>query len=179
MVGQHIQGLDIGQGTQIQSKLVKVLVVVRNPGDHHMANPYRHFFFLQIGGEGQNRLLGLTAELLVFRRVDVLDIQEHQAGGGHQAVEFLFKSRGIGVKGDAGGIQAGVDAFLPGGLKEFRHKANLHQGLSAGDGDAAPAVEMSRAPVLGQNLLCGHGGAAFGVPGIRIVAVEAAHGAAA
>ena len=82
------------------------------------------------------------------------------------------------LKGDAGGVQAGVDALAGRFFKQIRDKFHLQQRFASGDSDAAVGIKVAGRLKLAQNLFRRHFRAAAGLPGIRVVAVEAAHGAA-
>ena len=120
-----------------------MLLPVRDAGHHHMADPNRNSFALQVGGKGQHRGLGLRAEDLVLHGIDVLDVKEHQICHSGQAVKLGQDSRRIRPEGDARGIQTGVDAPGLGRLKELRHKADLHKRLAAAHRDAAFLIKRA------------------------------------
>ena len=111
-------------------------------------------------------------------RVDVLDVQQDQIRHFHQFIQLVVIARLARAVGNAGGIQAGVDVLLPGQGKQLQHKIDLHQGLAAGDGDAALAVKSRVALVFPDQGLGRADRAGVHLPGIRVVAVLAAHGTA-
>jgi hypothetical protein len=63
------------------------------------------------------------------RRVDVLDVCEHEVAGGHDALPRA-EERLLAREGLERGVQAGVDAARMRLLEELRHELGLEQRLA-------------------------------------------------
>ena len=143
-----------------------------------MADPYRDLFLIQIPGKGKDIFIGMTGELFMLFTVDMLDIQKDQIGNFQEPADLFHGLRAVRGKCDAGGVEAGMDAFRLCHGKQFGNKGCLHQRLAAADGDAAVFIEIPGGCKLGQDLAGSHPGSAFRIPGVWIMAVKAAHGTA-
>ena len=126
MIGEHVQRFDIGTRSQIPAQTQKIFLLISDTRNYYMADPYGDALLLQICLKGHYRLLRLAAELFVLVGVNVLYIKEHQVCYRSQPVKLLQKGRGIGAEGNAGGIEAGVDAAFFCFCKKFCDKADLH-----------------------------------------------------
>ena len=108
----------------------------------------------------------------------MLDIQHYQVGELHKPVKLFNKRLIVRFKGDAGGINTGMHVMLLCNGEKVDEKIHLHQGLASGNGDASVFIKIFISLILFENLLRLHHGAAGHGPGIRIMAVGAAHGTA-
>ena len=115
----------------------------------------------------------------MFLWINMLDIQKYQICGSQKPVKMGHDRLGARVKGDAGGVQAGVDTAFFCLLKELCHKTYLHQRFAAADRDAAFFVKRAGLLILVQYFLRCHGRTALGIPCIRIMAIETSHGTSA
>lgn len=107
--------------------------------------------------------------------VDLLQVQDHQAGVLHQLVEGGQVGRVVGAEGFARRVEGGVDLFLVGQAEKLGQEGQLEQRLAAADRDAAlfaPVVVV--APDVGEQLVRRPGLAAAAGPGLGVVAVAAA-----
>ena len=152
-----------------------------------MADPDGLFDFVQIAEEIDDVLVAESREALVGFAIDVLDVDEQEVGCLHEAFDFseCFASAS---ERDSACIDACVHACCFCRFEEFNHKVDLCQWLAAADGDAAVASPVGLvADCFFQQVFCRNferavlgSVCAFGaeVPGFRVVAELAAHGAA-
>ena len=178
VIGQHVQRLHVFQMRDEPAELLLLPGVVGDAGDDHMADPERDVFALQILREREDALIAVAGQFPVRVGIDVLNVQHDQVGHVHQRVELLIVRAFPLAVGDAGGVDAGVNVLFLGQAEELQHEVDLQERLAAGDGDAAVFVELAVALKLADDLLRGHPVSLADLPGIRIVAVLAAHGAA-
>ena len=106
-----------------------------------MADPDGDLLLVQIPGKGQDIRVVMTGEVLVSFRIHVLDVQQNQICQFHQCVQLPVVFGDPGMVGHTGGIQTGVDILFLGQPEQFQQEIDLHQGLAAGDGNAASGVE--------------------------------------
>ena len=143
-----------------------------------MTDPHIDMLLVQICRKLQDVCVRLAGKLLVVFGVDVLDVEHHEVGQRHQAVHFLHKDRAVRIEGDAGGVNTGMNVLRLGKREELNQKINLHEGFSAGDGQAAAVgVERAVSFVLLNNIGGFHHGASCHGPGVRIVTISTSHGA--
>ena len=133
---------------------------------------------IQIAGKCKNRLQGLSCQLFVTLRIDVLNVQHDQICNRSQLFKQLHPVFIFRLKGNAGGIQTGMDSpsFCLG--KQLCYKFNLNQRITAGCCDTALPVKGTIFFVLFHNLRHCHFCAAACFPGVRIVTVLTPHGTA-
>ena len=93
-----------------------------------MADPDRNMMLIQIAGKCKNRLQGLSCQLFVTLRIDVLNVQHDQICNRSQLFKQLHPVFIFRLKSNAGGIQTGVDAPFFCLCKKLCYKADLHQG---------------------------------------------------
>ena len=164
-------------GNELAEALLLVLVI-GDARDDHMAHPHRHALLIQVLRKREDALVGMPGQRLMRVGVDMLDVQHHKIGQAHEPVQLLIVRALALAVGDAGGVNAGVNPLLFAQREQREHEVNLQKRLAAGDGDAAVFVKRPVALQLGDNLLRGHLRALAHLPGIRVVAVLAAHGTA-
>ena len=144
-----------------------------------MTNPYWFLDVRQITCAIQDVFVAVTRQPAMLLTVNVLDVEQYQVGALHQSLEFqeerLFTGKGL-----CSSVQTSVDASAVRLLKQVNQKVNLQQCLASANGDAA-----FRSPVAAISLCLVEefidGGGFSGIatfPGIRVVAVSAAHVAA-
>ena len=178
VVGQDVQGLYVGQGTQESAQLGQLARIVGDARNHHMADPNGDVFLSQILGESQDPGVVMAGEAFMGLGIHVLDVQHHQVCDCHQSIQLLVVRGGTGAVSDTGGIQTGVDSLCLGQGEQLQNKVDLHQGFAAGDGDAALAVESFITVVFLKNRLGRADRAGIHFPGVGVMAVLAPHGAA-
>ena len=143
-----------------------------------MTDPERNAQIRNMLCHGENVGVILPGELAVLFRVDLLEIQDHEAGHVHQAVELRQILR-VCPKRLTGRVERGVDAFFACQREELGQKLHLTERLTAADRDAAlfaPVVavavdalkQLFRRPRL----------TAVGRPCLGVMAVFAPQGAA-
>ena len=178
MIGQNLDALDIVQCLDEIAGALEVGIYVRDARNEDMADPDRD---LVVGEPPQcfkDVLVAVGRELLVLDRIDVLDIGQHEIGRRHETLEVRIPGllRRVGSKR---GVEAGIDAALVGLLEELRHEGNLHKCFATRYCDAAFGSPVGAVAFrLVQKLVCFHQGSAIELPGIRVVAIAAAHRAA-
>ena len=92
----------------------------------------------------------LSGEPAVLLRVDLLQIEDDEAGGLHQPVKIGQISRIVGAEGLTGGVQSRMHALGARQFEERRQELHLAQRLAAADRDAAlfaPVVAPQGAPL--------------------------------
>ncbi len=107
--------------------------------------------------------------------VHLFEIEHHQIGHFQQ-----FINHRIVAAHKAIGIQAGMNAFFVAGAEPVADKFSLQDGLTAGRGHAA-AGGVHKVAVghhLFHQIFDGDFFTAVGIPGVAVMAVEAAHQAA-
>ena len=178
MVGQHIQGLDIGKSADECTQLAQPVGIIRDTGNHHMADPDRYLFLFQILCKSQNACIVMTGEFFMGLRIHVLDVQHHKIRHFHQLIQLLIVGRRTGTVGYTGCIQTSVDILLLRQTEELQHKVQLHQRLTAGDSNAAFGIEGCVSFILPDQGLGRTQRTCVHFPGVRIMAILAAHGTA-
>ena len=133
------------------------MIIVGNSRNNDVANPDIHVFFIQILSKSQNAFIRLGSEFFVLFRVNMFDIKHHQVCQRHQFIQF-GKPFGIGIffVGNTGGINACVHIGSLRNGKQINQKVYLHQGLAAGDSDAAAFVKCLIAFILLKNIFRFH-----------------------
>ena len=88
MVSEHVQRLDVPEGTQERAELKEPLIVQRNAGHDHMADPHRCPPLCKVREEREDVRVRLARELFVLLVVDMLDVQHDEVRDLHEPVEF-------------------------------------------------------------------------------------------
>ena len=91
-----------------------------------------------------------AGEPAVLLRVDLLQIEDDEAGGLHQPVKIGQIRRIVGAEGLTGGVQSRMHALGACQLEECRQELHLAQRLAAADRDAAllaPVVAVAPHPL--------------------------------
>ena len=164
--------MQIGQALGARLDQPQVFQTVGQAGHDHMAHPERHALH---GGQLQ-KALDLpdvrAAVAAVFGSREEFEVAQHQIGVPQHAL-------GLGQIAHARGVQRGVHAVLVQLCEKFLDKRRLHQRLAAGHGHPAAAAPVgTEAQRLFGQLVRGIGLAALREPGIRVMAVYTAQGAA-
>ena len=120
-------------------------------------------------------MVGDADQVLVDLVVHLFQVQHHQIGGVQQLVDHR-----IVAAHEAIGVQAGIDAFGVAGAEPVAHEFCLQDRLAAGRGHAAAGGvhEVAVGHRVFHQLFNGHFFAAVGIPGVAVMAIEAAHQAA-
>ena len=177
VVGQYLHPLHRLEGRDELCGLPQAVFVVRQAGDEDMAYPERH---AEVGDAARHRKdvrVVPAGEPAVLLRVDLLQIEDDEAGGLHQPVKIGQIRRIVGAEGLTGGVQSRMHALGACQLEERRQKLHLAQRLAAADRDAAlfpPVVAVAPHPL--EELVHRPFLAALS-PGLRVVAVFAPQGA--
>ena len=107
----------------------------------------------------------------------MLDVEHDQIRQLHKPVQLFEESRVVGIECDARAVYASMDILFLSQREQLDHKFNLHQGLSAGDGEtAAVGIEGLILFVLLDNVGRLHQGSARHFPSVGVVTIGAAHG---
>ena len=110
--------------------------------------------------------------------VYMLNVEHYKVGKLHQLIKLLYELRVFLLKSDARCIYTGMNVVIFGQGKQVNKKVDLHQGFASRYRYAAGLIERFIALVLGIYFLGCHLGPSDHGPGIRIMTVKAAHGAA-
>ena len=147
VVGQHLHPLHRPEGRDELRSPPQALLVVGQAGHQHMADPEGD---TEVGDVARHRKdvgVVFSGELAVLLRVDLLQVEDDEAGGAHQPVKVGQIGRIVGAKGLTGGVEGRVHTLGAGQLEEGRQKLHLAQRLAAADRDAAlPAPVVAVAP---------------------------------
>ena len=151
-----------------------------------MADPDGRWDAVKVTEKFDDVFVTVAREFLVRVCIDVLNVHEQEVGGFHQAFDFSKWFAG-GPERDSTRVNACVDSRRFCGLEEFNHEVNLCERFAAAYGDAAVSTPVGLVAhcffqqVFGayfkRSIRCSV--CAFGakVPGFRVVAELAAHGA--
>ncbi len=93
VVGQHLYALHIGERVDEAAKLRELLLAGSDAGDEDVANPNGLFYLGEITGAVEDGLVAVACEPAVLLAIDVLDVEQHQVGGLHQALELGEEGR--------------------------------------------------------------------------------------
>ena len=139
---------------------------------NHMPNPQRHVFHRGQLQETLNLVEIRAAVLEIIRFGEEFQVAQNQI----RVREHLFR---FGEIAHAGGIERGVYAVLMQPGKEFLNEFSLQKRFAAGDGYAAAVFPVRTKPEsLADQLVHVGRCAAFGQPGIGIMAIDAPQRAA-
>ena len=177
VVGQYLYPLHRLEGRDELCGLPQAVFVVRQAGDEDMAYPERHAEVGDVARHRKDIRVVPAGEPAVLLRVDLLQIEDDEAGGLHQPVKIGQISRIVGAEGLTGGVQSRMHALGARQLEERRQELHLAQRLAAADRDAAlfaPVVAVAVDPL--EQLFCRPFLAAFRSPRFRVVAVFAPQG---
>ena len=155
----------------------QAVFVVRQAGDEDMAYPERYAEVRDVARHRKDVRVVPSGEPAVLLRVDLLQIEDDEAGGLHQPVKIGQISRIVGAEGLTGGVQSRMHALGARQLEERRQELHLAQRFAAADRDAAllaPVVAVAPHPL--EELVHRPFLAALS-PGLRVVAVFAPQGA--
>ena len=172
MVPEHVQRLDVPEGSEKRAEPVKPFVVQRETGHDHVADPHRCPPLCEVREEREDVRVRLAGELPVLLIVDVFDVQHDEVRDLHQPVEFREAMYVFRVERDARGVEARVDAPRLRCREQFGHKGDLRQWFPTGTGDAAALQQGRDTVVLLQDVLNRPLRAPAPLPGVRVVAVE-------
>lgn len=119
-----------------------------------------------------------TGQLFMLDRVGMLNIEQYHVGLVEHGIELLGMLR---VEGVATAIQAGMHTTI--GVvvhctEQVGQKLGLQKRLAARNRNSAAAIELVVTLELIHEVLDSHHGAAVNRPGIGVVAIRTAHGAA-
>jgi len=119
-----------------------------------------------------------SGQLFMLDGIGVFNVEQHHVGLVEYGIELL---RMLGIKRIATAVKAGMHATI--GVVVHRaeqvgQKLGLQERFTARNGNAATAIELMVALELVHQMLDGHHRAAVNRPGIGIVTIRAAHGAA-
>ena len=177
MVGQYLHPLHRLEGREELCGLPQAVFVVRQAGDEDMAYPERHAEVGDVARHRKDVRVVPAGEPAVLLRVDLLQIEDDEAGGLHQPVKIGQIRRIVGAEGLTGGVQSRMHALGACQLEERRQELHLAQRLAAADRDAAlfpPVVAVAPRPL--EELVHRPFLAALS-PCLRVVAVFAPQGA--
>ena len=100
MIRQDLHLLHIAEALNELPGCDKLLIAVGDAGHENMAHPDGHLQLCQIPGTIQNVFVAPACEPLVPLIVNLLDVEEHQVRGLHEALELgkegLLPGKGLG-----------------------------------------------------------------------------------
>ena len=132
----------------------------------------------QLIAKRQNACGIATGQLFMLDGIGVFNVEQHHIGLVEYGIELLGMR---GVERIAAAIQAGVHSTIGvvvHGAEQVGQKLRLQERLAAGYRNTTAAVKLMVALELVHQVLDGHHGAAVNRPGIGVVAIRTAHGAA-
>ena len=165
------------QSLQKGIQLLKVLITVIDTRYQHMTNPDRLTDIRKIFCQIQNIAVAFSRQCAMLFFIINLKIQQDEVCDIHQLLEFIKKVPFTG-KRISRRIQNGVNVFLLRLLKQIQKKVNLQQRLSPADRNTAvfaPVAAITHRTLQQCFTVCIRLPA---FPGIRIMAILAAHGTA-
>ena len=177
VVGQYLYPLHRLERRDELCGLPQAVFVVRQAGDEDMAYPERHAEVGDVARHRKDVRVVPAGEPAVLLRVDLLQIEDDEAGGLHQPVKIGQIRCIVGAEGLTGGVQSRMHALGARQLEERRQELHLAQRLAAADRDAAlfaPVVAVAPHPL--EELVHRPFLAALS-PCLRVVAVFAPQGA--
>ena len=178
VVGQDFDALHAVEGGDEVPEAGELFRVISETGDENAAYPHGDSVVGEPAGHGQNAVVRLPGEGVVSGGVELLEVEQDEVRVLHEAAEVGIKGLLLG-EGTAGGVERGVYPLLFGQAEELRHEFHLQQRLAPADGDTAvilPIVAIAQGTLQQGGRLPLR--ASLQGPGLRVVAIAAAHHAA-
>ena len=186
MVGEDFDAFDVVERADKVAGTRERFVVVADARHKYVADPDGLFDFVQVAEKFDDVLVAESREAFVRFAVDVLDVDEQKICRFHQSFDFSECFAGASER-DSTSVEACVDACCFSGFEELDHKVDLCERFDTAYGNAAVTSPVGLvADGLFQQVFCRNferavlgSVCAFGaeVPGFRVVAELAAHGA--
>ena len=178
MIGEHVDAADVRKRFDEVRGAAEVLVVVGDAGDQHMTDPHGDVRVGEPAQRVEDVLVGVAGEGSVLGGVDVFDVCEDQVAGGHDALPRLVEGL-LTRERRKRRVQTRVDAAGMSTFEELCHEVWLEERLAARDGNAALASPVAAVTLcLVEQIVGLSQGATVERPGVGVMAVAAAHGAA-
>lgn len=172
------QDLDLLHGLQFVDELPgrdELFVGVGEARYEDVADPHRDAVVTEVARTVEDVPVRPAGQGLMLLVVDFLDVEEDRVRDLGQCLELRDKWLFAG-KRLRRGVEAGADAACLCLLEELEHEVDLYERVAAADGDAAlltPVLAVALCVV--EELVRGAHVVALQGPGVRIVAVAAAH----
>ena len=165
------------RGNQAAERLA-LLHRVGNARHHHVANNNLNLATGKLIAKRQDTCGIATGQLFMLDGIGVLDVEQHHIGLVEYGIELLGV---VGIERIAAAVEAGMHAAI--GIvvhctEKVGQKLGLQKRLATRNRNAAAAVKLMVTLELVHEVLDSHHGAAVNRPGIGIVAIRTAHGAA-
>ncbi|MNV82525.1 hypothetical protein D3C71_1762660 [compost metagenome] len=129
----------------------------------------------QITGKLQRAVVGNADQILMNVVVHLFEIQHHQIDGIQQLIDHRIVAAHKTV-----GVQTGIDPFFMAGAEPIADEFCLQYGFTTG-GRYATAGGIHKVTIrdgIFHQLFNGHFFPAVGIPGVTVMAIQAAHQAA-
>ena len=172
MERQKLQLFKVRIAFRLGFDAAQMVHTIGQTGHNHMPNPQRHVFHRGQLQETLNLVEIRAAVLEIIRFGEEFQVAQNQI----RVRQHLFR---FGEIAHAGGIERGVYAVRMQLSEEFLNEFGLQEWFAAGDGYAAAVFPVRTKPEsLSDQLVHVGRCAAFGQPGIRIMAIDAPQRAA-